>query len=203
MKAQGTYYFSNSSKTCPAEIEIIDKYIKVLTSDGDLLLETERSFVKISLSIPGLPDSLKFSDGSSFVPSEKSVRWPSDSLLSRIAERLMNNLTALIIILASTPLLIWFLMFTVIPNIAESTAELIPQAPKSILSKGLMEHLEENFFLSSEIDSKQIETIETLFYEALDDLGLDRKKYLLLFYKSNYLGPNALALPDGTIIFTD
>ena len=180
MKVQGAYYFSNSSKTCPAEIEIIDKHIKVLTSDGDLLLETERSFVKISLSIPGLPDSLKFSDGSSFVPSEKSVRWPSDSLLSRIAERLMNILTALIIILASTPLLIWFLMFTVIPNIAESTAELIPQAPKSILSKGLMEHLEENFFLSSEIDSKQIETIETLFYEALNDLGLDRKKYLLL-----------------------
>ena len=94
-------------------------------------------------------------------------------------------------------------MFTVIPNIAESTAELIPQAPKSTLSKGLMEHLEENFFLSSEIDSKQIETIETLFYEALDDLGLDRKKYLLLFYKSDYLGPNALALPDGTIILTD
>ena len=64
-----------------------------------------------------------------------------------------------------------------------------------------MEHLEENFFLSSEIDSKQIETIETLFYEALDDLGLDRKKYLLLFYKSDYLGPKAL--PDGSIILTD
>lgn len=203
MRVQGTYYFADSSKACPAEIEILGKHLKVLTSDGDLVLETERGFVKIGLSIPGLPDSLKFSDGSSFVPLDKSVRWPSDSLLSRIAERLMNNLTALIIILVSTPLLIWFLMFTVIPNIAESSAELIPQAPKNLLSKSLMEHLEENFFLSSEIDSMKIETIETLFYETLDDLDLDRKNYLLLFYKSDYLGANALALPDGTIILTD
>lgn len=203
MRAQGTYYFADSSKSCSAEIEIIGKHLKVLTSNGDSVLETERSFVEIGLSIPGLPDSLKFSDGSSFVPFDKSVRWPSDSLLSRIAERLMNNLSALIAILVATPLLIWFLMFTVIPNIAESSAELIPQASMNLLSKGLMEHLEENFFLSSDIDPKEIKTIETLFYKTLDDLDIDKKNYLLLFYKSDYLGANALALPDGTIILTD
>ena len=203
MEVQGTYYFPESTKTCTSRIKIKKNNIKVFTSGGDLLLETNKNSVKQSLSIPGLPNSLEFFDGSSFIPSDKSIKWSSDAPLMRITERLMNNIKFVIIIILFCPLVFWFLIFKAIPNIAENTAELIPEASKGIISEKSLDYHKDDYFVKSEIDSKKRIKIETLFFETLNNLGLDKERYKLFFYKAEVIGANAFALPDGTIILTD
>ena len=203
MEIQGTFYFSKSTKSCPSTIQINGNEIKVFTSDGELLLDTVKNAIKVNIPIPGLANSLSFADGSSFIPTDKSIRWSFNSVSSKFTEKLMNNLQAIVIISLSCPLIIWLLVFKAIPNISENAAELMPEIPKSIIGDNLLMYFEDYYLEESSINSQKKIKIENLFFNALNKLGLNKEDYKILFYKSDTLGANALALPNGTIILTD
>jgi Zn-dependent protease with chaperone function len=203
LEVQGTYYFARSAKTCPAKVEIKESALKVFSDDGLLLLETEKSSVKTNLPISGVSSSLEFDDGSSFIPRDNSIRWFSDSLVSRATEKLASNVKIVSAMFIVCPLFIWFLIFTVIPNIGEYAANKVPEAPKGIISKNIMEYFSKNYFTKSEISYEERTIIKDDFFKNLDLLELNSNQYELLFYKADIFGANAFALPDGTIILTD
>lgn len=202
MEIEGVFYFSNSSKSCPAKINIKSGHIKVISFDGDLLLETNKDSIRQDFVVPGLPTSIGFPNSSSFVPNDKYFKWPAESFLLSIPERLMNNLSSVVVIMLLCPVLLWFIIFKTVPAFAGNIAELIPEAPKATISERSLYFLGD-YFLESDIDSMKRKEIETLFFETLNKLNVNKERYKLLFFKSESLGANAFALPDGTIILTD
>tara|TARA_B100000768_G_scaffold52195_1_gene50747 strand:+ start:1231 stop:2250 length:1020 start_codon:yes stop_codon:yes gene_type:complete len=203
LEVYGTYYFPRSSKTCAAKVEINKDALKVLSANGLLILEVEQNSVLKNLPVPGVSSSLEFFDGSIFIPHDSSIRWFSDALSAKVAEKLASNLKVVIAMFIVIPLFMWILIFSVIPGIGAYAAEKVPEAPKRIISKNVMDYLSERYFTKSEINDEDRALIKGYFFANLELMGLNRNQYELLFYKADIFGANAFALPDGTIILTD
>ncbi len=202
MEIEGVYYFPNSSKSCPAKIKFKAPQLKVQSLDGDLLLESDIDSIKQDSALPGLPTSLIFTDNSSFTPNDKNINWPTKSFLNSVPQRLMNNLSSVVVIIILCPVMIWYLIFKTVPAFAGSIAEFIPEEPKATISENSLKFLGD-YFLETDIDPMKRKEIENHFFDTLNRLNVSKERYKLLFYKSEALGANAFALPDGTIILTD
>ncbi len=203
MEYPGTYYFTKSSEACSAVIKIDGEIVKVISTDDVVLIQADKNSTKKNLPIPGIPSAIEFLDGSSFVPINESIRWSSDSYISIIIEKIANNVKAFSFILICIPIILWSLIFVVMPNISEYVANQVPENSKTLISKTVLEQFSKTYFVKSGIAEDNKKEIEIYFFESLKRLDLNKNKYELLFYKADFLGANAFALPDGTIILTD
>ena len=104
----------------------------------------------------------------------------------------------------------WFLLLLLfiwggikygIPQAAKLIANRLPPSILNISGRQTLELLDKTVFSPSKLD----EQTKTRVINHLDSVVQNHPEYRLkiLFRKGNRIGPNAFALPDGTIIFTD
>ncbi len=92
-----------------------------------------------------------------------------------------------------------FVMFG-IPAISAQVTQWLPTSLDEQMASQAMEQLDASLFSPSELHPERQRQLQVLF-ESLS-AGIDRD-FQLLFRRSDQLGANAIALPDGTIVFTD
>jgi len=90
-----------------------------------------------------------------------------------------------------------------LPMAADKVVEKIPMETEQALSKQAMVWFEDhNFFSPTTQDPLHLEVLRDRFIEL--HRGLDKSHYITLeFRNSKAIGPNAFALPGGTIVITD
>ena len=202
MKIIGVYYFPNSSKSIFVNLEIYNNVFSIYDIEGKLIHSQDLESLPKNNKIGGLPKTITFSNGSKFVADDSNLNYLPDSLLSNLLNALYGNFRIILLITIISPLAFWVLTFNAIPLLANFSAELVPQNTKVIISKRIKNELLESILNKSELPGEeQIKTID-LIDKKLFTLPL-KNKYSLSFYDSDFLGANAIALPDGTIIFTD
>jgi Zn-dependent protease with chaperone function len=90
----------------------------------------------------------------------------------------------------------------VLPWGAEIAAAHVPQSAMKTLSDQTLEALEGRFFEPSTLPEDRRTALAQKFARMITPDG-DKVAHELVFRKSPVIGPNALALPSGTIIVTD
>jgi Zn-dependent protease with chaperone function len=90
----------------------------------------------------------------------------------------------------------------VLPWAAEQVAERVPQTALARLSEQTLEVLEGRFFVESKLPKGRRTALAERFARMATPDG-EPVPHELLFRASPVIGPNALALPSGTIIVTD
>jgi Zn-dependent protease with chaperone function len=90
----------------------------------------------------------------------------------------------------------------VLPWGAEIAAAHVPQSAMTKLSEETLEALEGRFFTPSTLPEDRRSALARRFARMVTPDG-DKVPHELLFRSSPAIGPNALALPSGTIIVTD
>ena len=89
-----------------------------------------------------------------------------------------------------------------IPAVARTTAPLVPDAARQLAGRKSLEWMEQTWLEPTTLtEARQTElrqAIEQHFPDYLTSV-----KVSVHFYSSDYLGANAFALPDGTLVFTD
>ena len=184
--------------------------------------QDENSLVSALLTDVGIPSRLAntqrrvvFASGAAFVTqdndaidalakcaraTEQSLKGDTNkSLTGNWVHRLETNLGA---VLASVVAIIALASFTVvygIPIAAKRIAYAVPQPVQNSMSIGTLTLLDSLYLAESELSSEEQERVFALVSGAIEETGITSYAVEL----RTGIGPNALALPDGTIVLTD
>jgi Zn-dependent protease with chaperone function len=119
------------------------------------------------------------------------------SLVMRWQRHWYAALIALVLLLA-LGCAIWFY---VLPAAAEKIAENIPASLDASIGASTLKGLEKKLLQPSRLSDQRIAQLQAVLNEVSP--AAPRHPLRLLVRNSPLLGPNALALPDGTIVITD
>ncbi|MFK7733453.1 MAG: M48 family metallopeptidase [Pseudomonadales bacterium] len=89
-----------------------------------------------------------------------------------------------------------------IPALSKPIAALVPESFDQHLGRQTLESMDGVFFQVSNVDDSRQQTLQQRFQAILPVAANDEQKFRLLFRSARGM-PNALALPDGTVILTD
>lgn len=132
--------------------------------------------------------------------TEQSLKGDTNKWLTgNWVHRLETNLGA---VLASVVAIIALASFTVvygIPIAAKRIAYAVPQPVQNSMSIGTLTLLDSLYLAESELSSEEQERVFALVSGAIEETGITSYAVEL----RTGIGPNALALPDGTIVLTD
>jgi len=88
-----------------------------------------------------------------------------------------------------------------VPVVARVVANQVPISATAELSRSVIESLDGGTFQPTTLSAARQEQVTGLFRQVV--AGSSSTPYTLLFRSSPAIGPNAMALPSGTIVITD
>ncbi len=119
-----------------------------------------------------------------------------------LADRLERNMKLVVVaILVISVGSIAFVRFG-IPALSKPIAAMIPESFDQHLGRQTLESMDDVFFQTSKVDDARQQTLRQRFADLLPDSVSGKRQFRLLFRSARGM-PNALALPDGTVILTD
>ncbi|WP_167320850.1 M48 family metallopeptidase [Desulfosudis oleivorans] len=204
----GTWYDGSTSLQRPAVLTVLPTgAARVGTADSDSpLLEQHRLTARVSDRLAHTPRVLTFPGGASFETQDnvavdtvvKTYLKPHWSLWVHLLEsRLRYVLPAVILVILVMAATIRY----GVPAAADLIASHLPASAYSLADRQALKALDRIAFKPSELPPDTEARVRGSMQDCVDAHGA--YDITLVFKKGGPLGPNALALPGGTIIFTD
>jgi Zn-dependent protease with chaperone function len=110
---------------------------------------------------------------------------------------------AVITSIICVPLALYFVFAIAVPGIAVVFAPYVPDAVVDMSSEHTMKSLDSTILSESEVDAAKTGALRINWLSLINQMDLEHKHYTIEFRHSKVMGPNAFALPNGTIVFTD
>jgi Zn-dependent protease with chaperone function len=168
----------------------------------------------ISDRVGSIPRSLTFPDGSVFLSGDNDA---VDALIrarsgrySGFIHQLERFRPRLLVFVALVVGLCFALYRYAVPVLVEVAVAVTPPAVPALMSRSVLASLDQAVFAPSALNSERQKKISDQFagiaaFAARGAAAEDRKPaaYTLYFRQGGAIGPNAFALPDGSIILTD
>ena len=205
---KGTWYDGRTSADVPAVCHIYDNgAVTVLQSgDGHRIMSLPRFIIKISPRLADTPRYLHFPEGQKFETSDnltvdRIAKRFSSSQWTNWLHRLESHWRFVLIALGAMLLFLWGGIKYGVPIAAREIADRLPPSILHAAGEQTLGILDRSVLSETELEDIVISRLEDHFQpvvEAHPDLNIK-----ILFRKGDQMGPNALALPNGTIIFTD
>lgn len=187
--------------------------------NGDIIIETESTTKKLHISsisisprVANTQRQIIMPDGDMFVTHDNNA---VDAMIAKISLQQKNTIQSLLyyleshisaiaaLIVVSIIAVFIFIKF-IFPAIVTHIAYSIPTSTLHLISEKTVEYLDNQFFTTTQLPQARILTINAQFKEFIATIpDKDNYTFTLYFRHSNFIGPNAFALPDGTFIITD
>lgn len=210
-KIKGTFYNKGISTPHAATLHYFD--------NGDIIIETEHSAIKLNISslsiLPRVANTQRqifMPDGSMFTTHDNDA---VDAMITKISRQKKNtpasllyyiesHIAAIAALAAVSIIAVIIFIRLIFPAIITHIAFSIPTSILNLISEKTVQYLDNQFFTATQLSPMQINTIHVQFKEFLTTIP-DKNNFTfsLKFRHSSFIGPNAFALPDGTIIITD
>lgn len=201
---QGSYYSGSDSRPQPATLTLAGDQ---LTLTGPGLEQTiPRSGLRISPRIGNTPRYLHLPGAAVFETRDNDqVDALAQALQAGGGHRLVHlleNHLGLILIAAVITAALTVLTFTHgIPLTARVIAHGLPAEVHQALGQNTLSQLDRTIFSKSALDKSEQQRLRTVFGQLLS--AEKEQSFRVEFRGGQWIGANALALPDGTMIFTD
>ncbi|MEW6671296.1 MAG: M48 family metallopeptidase [Thermodesulfobacteriota bacterium] len=208
MTITGKWYDGRTSAQTPAACQIYDTgAVRVESLEtGALLHSLSRLSIKSSARLADTPRYLYFPGGEKFETddnesvdrlNEKFKRSSAFSLIFRIESRWRYVLIALLGML----LFLWGSIRYGVPIFAKIVAFRLPPAAFKLAGDQTLEFLDQSLLRPSQLEPAVQNRLLKHFGPAVKNHP--DETLTILFRKGGKIGPNAFALPDGRILFTD
>lgn len=207
--ARGRWHPAGSSRSEAATLALRERTLTVGlgVKPGDPVAFNDLGAVTISDRIGRVPRRITFADGSLFETDDNDA---IDALLrGRRANRTgwINELERfhprLIAVVFAVILLAGAIYRYALPAMVEVAVLVTPPAAARALSSGTLHTLDQAVFGDSKLPEARRKQIETAFRELASHAERGADGYNLHFRFGGPIGPNAFALPDGTLVLTD
>ena len=206
MNAFKAHYFDGqTSRLHEVEVQRLDATTIRVFGDGIDRSEPASS-LRISPRLARITRTIEFSDSARIFANDHPLldEWfPHEDRLQRIVDRLERHAHAVAASIVVC-LAVGFATFTWgVPWMADRIAEQIPVGIEEKLGDEVLGQLDQLFgFSTSQIPEGRQSELAARFATLTTGLP-DAKRYRLAFRDAAGIGPNALAIPGGTIVVTD
>ncbi|MBU1438714.1 MAG: M48 family metallopeptidase [Gammaproteobacteria bacterium] len=199
----GTYYLAASSQCCAALLRYSEHNITVMAiDDGHSVLWQSEDF-STGADLPGLPLEIRFADGSYFLPDSSMVRL-NPRHRAGLATRLEQHKGIILLSVFLVPVLLWWTTMVGIPKLAVAIVPWVPPAAIQAVDKQTLLILDKTWLNPSELPIQTQQQLQQQWLQAMATIPQRHQVPVdIQFRQSKHLGPNAFALPAGTVVFTD
>ncbi len=205
MEIGGRYFDGASSRRRPASLHCIDGRVEVTGPDGVLRGPLALARVQVSSRIGNTPRFLRFPDGGCFETDDNDA---VDDLLGRhrlgagLAHRLESRLRYAVVGLLVAIAFVWGGVQWGVPALARTVAFALPAEVHAEADRMVLELLDGQLLKPSRLDAAEQARLQALFTPFA---AAAREHTIRVLFRdaADTIGPNALALPGGTIVFTD
>lgn len=205
-QVEGIFYFAASSQCCAAQLHIGAAGLQIYQS-ADQQLVWQGSAFSQGADLPGLAQELRFSDGSYFIPADIRFRLSQRLFATQnasLATRLEQHQGVILLSVLLVPLLLWWLTMVGMPKLAVSLVPWLPQAAVQAVDQQTLQVLDQTLLDPSKLSEQEQHQWRQQWLQAMQKLpGNARVTVDIQFRHAEKLGPNAFALPAGTLVFTD
>ncbi|MBW1865814.1 MAG: M48 family metallopeptidase [Deltaproteobacteria bacterium] len=175
-------------------------------SDGDLILTRSRFDIEISPRLANTQRYFLFPQGEKFETADNDAvdrietQFTKPSWL-KIVYRLESHWRYVLSALALLLFILWGSMSYGIPWVAKTIAYRLPPSMLNFAGNQTLDILDRSVFEPSELDAKIQKRVLKHFQPVMEM----HSGYMLeiVFRKGGRIGPNAFALPNGAVVFTD
>ena len=175
--------------------------------DEEVLAEYPFSSVKIKDRIGDLPRHMSFPSGASCETSDNDavdavMDYMGSGKTSRMVHKLEMKKRYVVFASVFTVVFVVGMFFYGVPLLAKGVAFALPVEANMKLGRSTLSFLDKHVFSESTLSEEDEIRLRRRFNELLRDMPKGFA-YRLLFRSGGAIGANAMALPNGTVIFTD
>ena len=199
----GCYYYPNSSQHIKSYAHLSHEQITLVDSENTTLLSSTLDDCQLDSPLPGMASELNFADGGRFIPQDVEFRWPFALKEHGLSERLEKNKILIVASVLLIPLLLWLILYRLIPSVAVYSVNLAPGSTIETMGEQTLSVIEKVALEPSQLSTNKQSEIQQQWRLMLNSLNLDSAKFRLSFYQSDYFSANAFALPNGQVVVTD
>ncbi len=204
--ATGEWHPANSSRAVPAVLRE-EGVLLVAVEEGRTLASAVPERIEISPRVGSIPRRVRFPDGSVFETRDNDGvdgylrvrRGPRSGLLHRLEKfhpRLIL-MTLAVILLATT------IYRFAVPVLVEVAVLVTPPFVPDLIGSGTLASLDRTILKPSDLPEGERQAISEGFSKLAAQSKGGQGAYRLNFRDGGVIGPNAFALPDGSLILTD
>ncbi|MBU2327149.1 MAG: M48 family metallopeptidase [Alphaproteobacteria bacterium] len=204
--ASGRWHPPGSSRAEPANLLGEGKTLYVrLAAGGDPVSVGDMARMEISARVGRIPRRISFVDGSLFETEDNDAvdLWLKRQGKSGFVHKLERFHPRLLAFVLAVFLFAGLIYRYAVPALVELAVLVTPPAVTHWMASGTLLSLDQAVFDDSTLpDARQAE-IRAAFNGMADHASRGRAGYNLNFRHGGVIGPNAFALPDGTLVITD
>ncbi|HPP51013.1 MAG TPA: M48 family metallopeptidase [Spirochaetota bacterium] len=187
--------------------------------NGDIIIETESTTKKLHISALSISSRVANTQRQIFMPDGDIFTTHDnnavDTMIAKISPEkkdtmqsllyyLESHVAAILSLIAVSIIAVFIFIKFIFPTIVTYIAFSIPASTLHLISEKTIEYLDNQFFTQTQLSQTRIHTINAQFKEFIASIPEKNKYTFTLYFRhSNFIGPNAFALPDGTFIITD
>lgn len=208
IEVQGTYFDGKSSVAHRVTMRLIGGHLTIEEDGVPLLQRVSLSQCRLDPPLGKAGRSIRLPGGAVFeTPDTAAVAaiersWGKNRMM-RLVHNLESRWKTVAVSFAGIVFFVWLFHTYAIPVLAKEIAFSLPVKINTELSRHTMDILDSHFFQPTGLSPERVEDIKKRFHSLLSSLGPDTFAYRLEFRKSPVIGPNAFALPSGTVVMTD
>lgn len=204
--ARGEWHPAHSSRAVSADLRDQQGQLAAISDGATLALA---SFVDLEISdrVGSIPRRLTFADGSVFETRDNDA---IDALVARqvgrrggFVHRLEQFHPRLIGLTLAVILLAAGIYRYALPVMVELAVLLTPPVVPQMIGASTLASLDQTLFKPSELSQEERDTIAGEFAGLARRAEGGEAAYKLQFRNGGVIGPNAFALPDGSLVLTD
>lgn len=204
---QGHYYDGRTARRQEARLEAAGGRVRVSIAGTAVRDDAPLASLEISSRLGKTPRSLRFPDGALF---ETLDHDGVDRLLSGaghtghgLLHRLESSLKYVALALVVTVIAVWAGVRYGVPALVLMAAHAMPVEVSRNLDRGTLELLDARLLRPTTLSESEQARLQQVFAPLVDEVAGEFPVRVLFRDAGHSLGPNALALPSGTIVFTD
>ncbi len=201
--SQGQLYEANSAAAQPIKWMIIGGELVVYLQEHNQL-RLSRQQVSTSSWVPGTSRELVLEDGRLLVCEEDETlhTWLEDQQSDKIS-RMETSRGWIFASIVTIPLMVIATFGFILPGLAIAFSDHIPFSVKRIASQQTLISMDYTILNPSKLNEQEQQQYLSEFERVIDTLDTSHPEFNVQIRSSKRMGPNAFALPDGTIVFTD
>ena len=206
---EGRYFYPGAARHVPARAGVrVNRTLRIEDEDGEMLAEAPASRVKVTARLANLMRRFDLPDGSRF---ETENNDGADALLRSLRKRRRGRFTdrlerAWPVVGLSLIVSLFFAYYVVVqavPVAAEWLALKTLPAVGHAMSEQTLLALDRVALAPTKLTPADQAKAAALFRRVAAHAKSGASGYRLVFRGGGSIGPNAFALPDGTIVMTD
>lgn len=204
----GTYFDGKTSAGRRVSVSFNGATVTVRTDEDGFHLEVPPEQFDITAPLGQTTRIITFADGARLETDDHSAVSTLEQMVrknrySQIVDTLERRWPLVLASLAGIVAAVLVTIHVVIPVMADKASRLVPATILDGASKQTLTMLDARFFSPTTLDRETTTSLEELFNDLLADVGGASLNYRLELRNSPIIGPNAFALPSGTIVITD